>query len=327
MSRHLERLLHLDQQLRSRSRQTCETLADALEVSPRTVRSDLNFLRDRFSAPLEWSKTHGWYYTDTDWRLPSISLSQGELFALTLGARMLEAYAGSAHEGLLQSAIARLSERLPEPVAINLHQLAQERVQFRAGGEIILDPQIWTDLIQACTQSQQVWMRYYSPKSDETSERTIDPYVLDVYRGSNPYLWAYCHLRQEIRSFRVDRIRELVVTSEPFERDPDFDLKTVLGDSFQYQVGGDPVDVAIWFDEPTARYITERKWHSSQRIETHCDRSITLHLKVTGLEDVKRWVLGYGRGAVVQHPPELVALMREEAAILNEQYRLGVETQ
>ena len=60
-------------------------------------------------ALLEYQKDKGWYYTDPDWRLPSISLSQGELFALTLGARMLEAYAGSAYLEELRSAIARFS--------------------------------------------------------------------------------------------------------------------------------------------------------------------------------------------------------------------------
>ena len=90
MSRHLERLLRLDDRLRSGLRYTAAELAQILEISERTVRSDVAFLRDRYHAPLEFSKTKGYYYSDPAWRLPSISLTQGELFALTLGARMLE---------------------------------------------------------------------------------------------------------------------------------------------------------------------------------------------------------------------------------------------
>lgn len=108
MSRHLERLLQLDALLRSGKRQTVARLAEALEVSERTIRSDLAFLRDRFNAPLEFSRQQGHHYTDPEWRLPSISLSRGELFALTLGARMLEAYSGSAYSVELRSAIAQL---------------------------------------------------------------------------------------------------------------------------------------------------------------------------------------------------------------------------
>jgi predicted DNA-binding transcriptional regulator YafY len=82
----------------------------------------LDFLRDRYNAPLDYQKDKGWHYTDSDWRLPSISLSQGELFALTLGARMLESYAGNAYIEELRSAIARLSERLPEATWVDLQK-------------------------------------------------------------------------------------------------------------------------------------------------------------------------------------------------------------
>ncbi|WP_375515432.1 HTH domain-containing protein, partial [uncultured Nostoc sp.] len=53
MSRHLERLLQIDSLLRTTTRPTTLSLAEALKVSERTVRSDLAFLRDRFNAPLE----------------------------------------------------------------------------------------------------------------------------------------------------------------------------------------------------------------------------------------------------------------------------------
>ena len=110
----LERFLKIDELLRSDQRHTQETLADCLEVSSRTVRSDLHFMRDRFHAPLMNDRIKGWLYTDATWRLPTIPLTKGELFALTLGARMLEAYAGSAYALELRSAVDRLAERLPD---------------------------------------------------------------------------------------------------------------------------------------------------------------------------------------------------------------------
>ena len=138
MSRHLERLLRIDHLLRSEKRQTATSLADTLEVSERTVRKDLDFLRDRYHAPIAFSKSKGFHYTDPQWRLPTIPLTRGELFALTMGARMLEAYAGSAYATDLQSAITRRSERLPEQVWVDLQQLAEERILFRGGAEIDL---------------------------------------------------------------------------------------------------------------------------------------------------------------------------------------------
>ncbi|MBW4623718.1 MAG: transcriptional regulator [Cyanosarcina radialis HA8281-LM2] len=321
MSLRLERLLEIDRLLRSRSHQTSISLAQILEVSERTIRGDLAWLRDRFHAPLEYQKKTGWRYTDLAWRLPTISLSKGELFALTLGARMLAAYAGSAYEEELRSSIERLSERLPEQTWIDLQQLADERIIFRSGAQMVnLDPQIWQQLLEACRTSKRVWIHYYAATRLQESERVIDPYLLHIYRATNPYIIGFCHKRQEMRWFRIDRIMELKVLDETFDRDPSFDAKTYLQKIFQHEVGGHPVPVAIWFDASTAPFIRERRWHVTQEIVEGADGSLTLHLVTSGLNDLKRWVLGYGKGAVVQAPPELVALVREEIEGMQKHY-------
>jgi predicted DNA-binding transcriptional regulator YafY len=323
MSRHLERLLQIDSFVRSYERQTCDRLAELLEVNERTIRYDLAFLRDRYQAPLKFDRKQGWHYTDLTWRLPSISLSQGELFALTLGARMLETYAGSAYEPELRSSIERLSERLPERTWIDLQQLADERVIFGSGAQMLnLNPHIWQQLQEACRTSHRVWLHYYAATRNQESERIIDPYLIHIYRATNPYVIGLCHKRQEFRWFRIDRIKELRLLDETFDRDPNFDAKTYLEKIFQHEVGGHPVPVAIWFDTLAAPFIRERRWHVTQAITEHPDGSLTLHLVTSGLNDLKRWVLGYGKGAKVLEPPELVALVQEEIEGLCKHYKL-----
>jgi predicted DNA-binding transcriptional regulator YafY len=323
MTRHLERLLNLDALLRTEQRQTASTLAEALEVSERTVRSDLALLRDRHHAPIEFSRQHGYHYTDLAWRLPSISLSKGELFALTLGARMLEAYAGSAYSQELRSAISRLAERLPDQTWVDLQQVADERILFRVGAETHLNPEIWQKLEEACRQQKTVQMRYYTASSNSVSDRKLDPYLLHIYRGTNPYVIGYCHKRQEIRWFRVDRIQQLDVLAETFVQDPTFDAKDHLEIIFQHEVGSVPVNVAIWFDVRTAPYIRERRWHPTQELQEHPDGTLILRMTVRGLNDLKRWVMGYGKGAVVQQPPELVKLVQQEIEGMQQYYSTG----
>ncbi|MEN9222827.1 MAG: WYL domain-containing protein, partial [Thermostichus sp. BF3_bins_97] len=295
------------------------TMADDMEVSERTIRSDLEFLRDRFQAPLEFSRTQGWYYTDQDWRLPTIPLSQGELFALTLGAKMLESYAGSAYAEELRSAINRLAERLPEQAWVDLQQLAQENVLVRVGAELNVDPQVWQTLEWACQRKQRVWMRYATP-GKPVSERQLDPYVLHFSRN-NPYVTGWCHQRQEPRWFRVDRIQDIRLLPEHFEVDPTFDRESHFAGVFQHEVGGVPVAIAIWFDTPTAPYIRERRWHPTQIIDENPDGSLVLRLVVRGLNEVKRWVLYYGAGAKVLEPPELVEMMTHEVTMMQQHYR------
>jgi predicted DNA-binding transcriptional regulator YafY len=189
MSRHLERLLKLDALIRSGHRQTTALLSDQVDVSERTVRNDLTFMRDRFHAPLEFSHSRGFYYTDPEWRLPSISLSQGELFALTLGARMLAAYSGLAYRQELSSAIARLSERLPEQTWVDLQQVAEERILFRVGAESNLNPEIWQQLEEACRNQKSVQMTYYTASSNSVSDRKLDPYLLHICRSQSHRDW------------------------------------------------------------------------------------------------------------------------------------------
>ncbi len=325
MARVLERLLQIDSLLQTAQRQTTATIAEVLEVSERTIRSDLAFLRDRFNAPLEYSPKQGHYYTDPEWRLPSISLSQGELFALTLGARMLEAYAGFTYADELRSAVERLSERLPEQTWVDMQQIADERVVFRTGAETYPDPGIWKPLIEACRNSHRVSMRYFTASRNAESERVLDPYLLHIYRGTNPYIIGFCHKCQAIRWFRVDRIRELQVLKEKFVQDPNFNAKEHLSKIFQSEVGDKPGPVTIWFDASTAPYVRERRWHPTQEIQEHLDGSVTLQLIVGGLNELKRWILGYGKGAVVKEPSKLVEMMPEEVEGMSEQYIRGLE--
>lgn len=322
--RQLERLLNIDDMIRSRSRYTAKSMATALGVAERTVRMDLAFLRDRYSAPLEFDLSKGFYYADDTWRLPTIPLSQGELFALTLGAKALEAYAGSAYEEDLRSSIQQLVSRLPEQTWVDLQRLAQERINFRAGAELLnLDPDIYQALHEAWKFSRKLWMRYYTAGRNEETERIVDPYYLDIYRSSNPYLVAFCHHRQDFREFRLDRIREYQILNENFEPDPSFDWKKYSNNAFQVEKGNHCYEVVIYFAPRAAPYIWERKWHHSQVIDEHEDGSLTLYLQVGGLQEVKRWILGYGQEALAKSPPELVKLLQQETQIMARQNETG----
>lgn len=322
MSRHLERLLAIDELIRKPERQTALSLARLLEVSERTIRNDLDFLRDRFGAPLANDRKRGYYYAEQDWRLPSIPLSQGELFALTLGAQMLSAYSGSAYRGQLESAIEQLAKRLPEQAWVDLQQLSNELVMFRMGAELDLDPEIWHTLEQACQHKQRVWMRYAGP-GKPISEREVDPYILHFSR-SNPYMTGWCHQRQNTRWFRVDRIQSIKLLDQHFEVDSTFDREAHFASAFQHEVGGVPQEMVIWFDPSTAPYIRERRWHPTQQIEEHPDRSLTLRFVVRGLNEVKRWVLFYGKGARVLGPPQLKKMVRDEIEGMQAQYQQEV---
>ncbi|MGA1132183.1 MAG: WYL domain-containing protein [Prochlorotrichaceae cyanobacterium] len=110
---------------------------------------------------------------------------------------------------------------------------------------------------------------------------------------------------------------------EPFEIDPAFDAEDHFESVFQHEVGGVPTLIVIWFDAATAPYIRERRWHPTQEIEEHPDGSLTLHFLARGLNEVRRWVLFYGKGAIVQAPPELVKMLQQETEQMARQNETG----
>ncbi len=325
MTRQLERLLKLDYLLRTSTRPTTADLMAELEVKERTVRNDIAFLRDRFDAPIAYDRKRGFHYTAPDWRLPTIPLTQGELFALTLGARMLEAYIGQGYQSVLRSAIGQLAQRLPEQTWVDLQSLVDDRIAFKSGASVQLDGQIWQQVEEACRTRHRIWIRYFVPDRNEITERQCDPYLIYLCRG-NPYLISYCCLRQDIRWFRIDRIQVLKVLDETFDINADFDPKQYFTKIFQFEVGGEPQQVAIWFDTSVANYIRERLWHNSQTIEEHPDGSLTLNLTVSGMNDVKRWVLGYGKATRVLAPPQLVKSLQQEVEGMFNQYHITEKT-
>jgi predicted DNA-binding transcriptional regulator YafY len=107
-----------------------------------------------------------------------------------------------------------------------------------------LEPEIWHQLERACQQQQRVWMRYATP-GKPVSEREFDPYVLHFSRN-NPYVTGWCHRRNAVRWFRVDRIQALKLRAERFEVDPSFDREKHFAEAFQHEVGGTPQQMAIW---------------------------------------------------------------------------------
>lgn len=317
--RQFERLMQLDQFIREGQALTVKALAEVLQVSERTVHHDLDFLRDRFGAPLENNRQKGYFYRE-DWRLPLVPLTQGELFALVLGSRMLEAASGAAYAQELQSAIDQLVRRMPEKTWVDLQSVVEERIQFGASGLTELNPDFWKMLIEASRDNRTVEMTYYTASRDALSTRKLDPYLLYVYRGTNPYVIGHCHRRKEVRYFRVDRIRELRFTDVSFEREKGFDGRRYLSTVFQVEAGGEPQLVVVRFAQKVAPFIRERRWHRSQCIAEHGDGSLTLSMEVPGLAEVLRWVLGYGAEARVEAPPALVAMVRGEVAKLAQGY-------
>ncbi|HHV08458.1 MAG TPA: WYL domain-containing protein [Firmicutes bacterium] len=319
----LYRIHRIDHLIRQSAYPNVPKLSRWLEVSTRTVERDIEFLRDSLGAPLKYdAKRRGYYYTRLDFSLPNVKLTAGELITLYLGQKLLAQYKGTSFEANIIHAFTKIRTFLPEEVGIDFDDL-DEFLSFDITplrGEEQQVARIFQQLTEALSERETVKIEYYTASRDVETTRLVNPYHLRCHKGAW-YLIGYCHRRQEVRTFALDRIRSLKHTRRKFKIQSDFSLEEYLGSSLGIERGRKLHEVVIRFDAQVARWVKEREWHSSQEIVAEEDGSLLFKAALSGLGEVKRWVLGYGIHAEVLSPLQLREEIAKEAAALAARYQ------
>ncbi len=287
-------------------------LAKTLEVSAKSIWRDLEFMRERMKLPLAYNtRKFGYYYTEEVRGLPTVHVTEGELFALLVAEKALQQYRGTQFEKRLVSAFKKIAASLPETVSLNLEEWEQT-ISFRTSAEPNLKLEIIDTLARAAARREQLVLQYRKPGTRKAEARTVDPYHLANINGEW-YLFAHCHLRKDVRTFVPTRIQKITQTGKTFSKPEKFSLERRLRDSFGVQSSDGEFKVAIRFSEFAADYIREKKWHASQKIKELENGGLELSLRLSSLVEVQRWVLGWGGHAVVVRPAALIESVRKAA--------------
>lgn len=311
----LERMIQIHAVLRGERRPTATLLARQLEVSTKTIQRDLDFMRDRMGLPIQFdAQRQGWVYTEPVDSFPSLQISEGELFALLVAEKALQQYRGTPFEPRLVSALRKLARSLPDTVSLHLADW-QHAVSFRTTAEPIVNVPVMESLADAIQHRRQVRLLYRKPGARAAEARVVDPCHLANVNG-DWYLFAFDHLRQDIRKFVPARIQSVEPTGVTFPRKTQFVLEKQLRDSFGIHSREGDFAVVLRFEEGVADYIREKRWHPSQKLEELPEGGVELRLRLGSLVEVERWILGWGGRARVLAPPELVGSMRTAAARL-----------
>ncbi|MBC7104865.1 MAG: WYL domain-containing protein [Firmicutes bacterium] len=311
--------MEIDRRIRAGKYPNARQLAADLEVSERTIYQDREFLVERLGAPLAFDRRRGgWYYTDATWVLPSTMVTQGELLAFFLSIEVARRYLGTAFEGPLRSAVAKITAGLKDQVVVDLEDL-RSAYAFATPSTVAVKEQLLVDLGRAIRERRRVRMHYYTASRDSWQTRTVEPYYLYNLRG-DWYLVAFDHFRGQMRVFQTGRVDWWEVLPEGFVRNPRFSLEEWLAQAFQVERGEEVVEVAVRFDSYQARYIRERLWHPTQEVEELPDGGLILRLRTGGLAEVRRWVMGYGSHAEVLAPEELRREVAAEARAMARLY-------
>jgi len=305
-------LILIDEAIRTGEYPSSQAIAREIELSDRTVRRNIEFMRHVMGAPIAYdSSRKGYHYTDRHWSLPNLRISEGELLGIVLARVALQPYAGTPLGDHVQRLIDKLQARLPEGTEIDPRRLTG-LFRFGLGPVTPFRPEHWEQLAAAVQERRTIWMKYHAIYRDEAQEREVDPYLLRCYCG-DWYLIGHDHRTGHIPMFNIARIRELRVTRRTFEVQPDFNPEEYFGGTFQVSQRDERHRVRVRFSGVAARLVAEKTWHPSQKLTRKKNGDVVLEMTVSDLDEVASWVLSFGPNARVLGPPTLRQQVAEAA--------------
>jgi predicted DNA-binding transcriptional regulator YafY len=302
---------------------TIDELAASCGVTTRTIRRDLQALEEAgFPLYDDRSRDDGrtrWIINGQAFRGLAAGLTLSELCALYFSRSLVESLAGTPFRNDVESAFEKLTTALTPHMQRFLDQLPRVLSTKAHPQPIDSDPerrQIVARALEATLHQRQAMMTYHSKSSDRTKSYLIHPYRLAYAQGAL-YLLAYVPDYREVRTFAVERIRDLSLLEERFTA-----LEELPDEAFPHSLGvhsGTPECVEIEFQPAAAEYVRARTWHPSQQIRETAGGSLLVTLTVCLDHALRSWILSFGPFARVLSPDRLareIAAQIEEARAL-----------
>lgn len=242
-----------------------------------------------------------------------------ELLSLELSGDLFNVFKGTVFHDSLQSVRKKIQSTLPPKT---LAYLERVRSAFKMGKGPCKDYGCFSEIISevntAVTDRRTIEIGYQGLRQEERTLRKVNPYKVWFY-DDTIYVIGLCHLRNEMRSFVIDRINMLKMTDEYFKVPADFSFDQYIKNSFKV-MQDELHTVRIRISSEWARYVGEKIWHPSQRIQKQFDGGIEVILQVAGLDEIRQWVLSLGPEACVVEPEELRLSVADSLRAALDQY-------
>jgi predicted DNA-binding transcriptional regulator YafY len=302
----LERFYKIDQLLNAQKAVPFSVLMKELGVSRASVKRDLEYMRERFNAPIEYDREANGYRfgaprSGPRYELPGLWFNAGEAYALLSMHTLL----AELQPGLLEPHVGPLQERLRallggEPAWKDI----EKRIRVFQPGRRVSREEFFGVVATAVLRRQRLWIRHYNRKDDRETEREISPQRLVHYRD-NWYVDAYCHLREDLRSFAVDAIRAAELREARAKEVPAPELDAHLGAGYGIFAGREVEWAKLRFTPQAARWVAAQEWHPKQRSRAEADGSYLLEIPYAHEQELLMEILKFGADVEVLAPASL----------------------
>ncbi len=301
------RVLTVLEILQSRQQISGIELAERLEVDQRTVRRYVTMLQDMGIPVVSKRGRYGAYSLRPGFKLPPLMFRDDEAFALTIGLIAARKLGLAVAAPAVESVLAKIERVLP--VALKEHVRAvQETLVFDFNpASNAPSSEIVTTLCMAALQKRRVALKYHAWHT-EVTERALDPYGL-VCRSGFWYTVGFCHLRQDLRSFRLDRIVSVTIHDETFTSPIDFDCLEFVMRSLSMMPAQWFIDVLLETTLEEARGMVP----PAVAILEQEEHGVALRAYVGNLDWIAYVLAGLRCSFIIRNPPELRTAMQRLA--------------
>ncbi|NOX43519.1 MAG: YafY family transcriptional regulator [Gammaproteobacteria bacterium] len=281
-------------------------IEEQLECSHATAERLIKDMRLYLNAPIEYNReANGYFYNKNSqykYELPGLWFNASELYALLITYQLLS----SVGPGLLDAHISPLKIKIEELLGtdkIAKGELAK-RVRIIKIASRKPNPKHFSLVATSLLTRKRLFIEYQGRERGKPTKREISPQRLIYYRD-NWYLDAWCHLRNELRSFAIERIDNSKFIIEESTDIDDSELEAHYASSYGIFAGKPTHTALLKFSKDVAQWVADEQWHPKQKGQFTLDGSYELEIPYRDPRELMMDILKYGADVEVLKPSSL----------------------
>ena len=317
------RVYKIEMLIRNRGHVSFQALLDELEVSPATLKRDLDYLRDQLGAPIEYDRLSNGYRLAAEARgqkheLPGLWFNERELYSLLMAHELLsELDADGVISRHLQPLLDRIHQMLGSAEADSRELL--KRVKIIGSAKRPVPSQFFELVGEALLKRRRLHMRYLTRGRGAVSERDISPQRMVYYRNTW-YVDAWCHTREKVLRFALDAIEGAEALEAKAREVPLRQVQAEMDGGYGIYAGGERQWATLVFEPHAAQWVSKEEWHPEQTSKRLQDGSFELTVPYFDETEILMDILRHGEEVRVLAPPALVSAVQRKLGAALGQY-------
>ena len=302
------RVYKIEMLIRNRGHVSFQTLLDELEVSPATLKRDLDYLKDQLGAPIEYDRFLNGYRFGEEYRgqkheLPGLWFSERELYSLLMAHQLLSELDS---EGVISRHLQPLLDRIHQMLGTGEAdaKMLLKRVKIIGSAKRPVSSQFFELICEALFKRKRLHMRYLTRGRGEVGERDVSPQRLVHYRNTW-YVDAWCHSRERLLRFALDAIEHATALDVKAKEVPLKQVEAEMDGGYGIYAGAKRHVATLIFQPQAAQWVSREQWHPDQRGRWLEDGRFELELPYADETEIVMDILRQGPQVQVLSPISL----------------------